>query len=375
METISNTPSSVTFAGEDLAEQLAVIEKRGNKAWRWATNTLGVTAGFCLVAAYHAYTMPSAVPSITELALPAEVIKAIAEMSSLGSSTLPFSSAVETLSESTGTIFKVVAIGAFVIGMGVGIIRQSLTAMVLPVFLLMAAFTMPAVLDSVAGGDGSGASSKPEITIECVSERSCISVLNTAAPIGTAQRHFINAQLYAYGGRAESVKKELAALRTMDGIVEFDKNYKETMAALAVAAGEPLTNAQSAIAALAAKLHSDKSNSMNSMLVGAGLWGAATLLLGGFALFLRRRVRTVRSMLKPVTPARRSPEPEVAALTGEQELDSLEWDDSTQPLDLDRSQIVIDNFTLIPMRDGQPVEPHAGIRADDAQRQKEVDWD
>lgn len=351
METMPAATSSIRYAREDLRAEIAVVENRAKRASRWASRTMALTAGFGIVAAYHAFTTPAAVPSITELALPAEVLKAIGGMSSYGSGSLPFDSVTTTMADGLETAFKGVAVLAFIVGMAMGVIRQSITAIVLPIGFLLAAFSMPFVLDTVAPELKS--STKREITIECVSKRSCISVLNTAAPMGTASRHFINAQLYAYGGRQDSVMKELSALRSTDGGAEIENSYAPVMAALAVAAGEPLTPAQVSISALAAKQHSDKRARMNGMLVGAGLWGMATLVLGGFGIFLRRRVSTVRAMLRPQRSGK--PTPKEAITQDIKGLDVVNLDGTLT--------------TIVATSVAHAVEPHQPLR------HPETDWD
>lgn len=309
----------------DLDEQIAVIEKRSRKAWKYARYTMLAAGGACLIGAYHAFTTPEAMPAVSELTLSAEVMKAIADAASQGMNNAPFDGVVDTLTGATTTGLKFLAIIAFIVGLGAAIIRQSLSSMLVPLIIIGAVFTLPPMLQSV-NGEGGG-SAKKEITIQCVSERSCFSLLNTAAPIGTPGRHFINAQLYAYANKPIFVTKELTALRASDSFTDIEKNHRETITALAIAAGQALTPDQAAILAAATERHQEKVRVRNGMVVAAAFWGIPALLLAGFSLFLRRRVRMVKEMLKPATPHQPTT-PHESKVAHADDDNAIEWEEA-----------------------------------------------
>ena len=159
--------------------------------------------------------------------------------------------------------------------------------------LLGASFVLPSMFPELADSEVP----PKEITIECVSERRCFSTLNEAAPVGTAGRHFINAQLYAFGQRPEAVARELHALRQLNEAAKIQSDHKEVITALLIAAGEPLEGEHAQIAADAAEKHQRYQEGGKSFLAVAGIMGGIAVLFGAFALFLRLRVRSIRSLL------------------------------------------------------------------------------
>lgn len=292
---LPNTSHATVNGGLD--GRLEIIERRAKDSARISLTTGLVAAGGLACALYFTLFAPGAVPGIEALTLPADVVGALQLLNRAGAEpTL----GIHALGDPFMTVFqgmlpllKLMGGMMLVLGMFAAVVKKSLGPLLMAAPLLGASFVLPSMFPELASSE----IPPKEITIECVSERRCFSTLNEAAPVGTAGRHFINAQLYAFGQRPEAVARELHALRQLNEAAKIQSDHKEVITALLIAAGEPLEGEHAQIAADAAEKHQRYQEGGKSFLAVAGIMGGIAVLFGAFALFLRLRVRSIRSLL------------------------------------------------------------------------------
>ena len=293
---LPNTSHATVNGGLD--GRLEIIERRAKGSARISLTTGLVAAGGLACALYFTLFAPGAVPGIEALKLPGDVVDKLRLMNGTGGR--PALGDIQTIGEGSLLVLSgmfdmlTVLCGVmFLLAIAIGFAKQSLRPLLIAFPLAGASFVLPSMFPELVSSE----IPPKEITIECVSERRCFSTLNEAAPVGTAGRHFINAQLYAFGQRPEAVARELHALRQLNEAAKIQSDHKEVITALLIAAGEPLEGEHAQIAADAAEKHQRYQEGGKSFLAVAGIMGGIAVLFGAFALFLRLRVRSIRSLL------------------------------------------------------------------------------